>query len=98
MGAAGKKREEELLAQIANLNGQLQQANNTISELKATIESLKKELADTQTVVQQRDQTIAELKDKIAQLDGFIWKNQLGGTLLKSWRFYIKHRMNMIFL
>ena len=55
MGAAGKKREEELLAQIANLNGQLQQANNTISELKATIESLKKELADTQTVVQQRD-------------------------------------------
>ena len=38
MGAAGKKREEELLAQIANLNGQIQQANGTIAELKAAIE------------------------------------------------------------
>ena len=41
MGAAGKRREEELLAQIAALEGTVKVMNETSTSLKAKIEALE---------------------------------------------------------
>lgn len=54
MGAAGKRREDELLAEIANLRRELAERAARIDELKTSLDGLNKTVA-------QRDSTIAEL-------------------------------------
>lgn len=46
MGAAGKRREDELLREIANLKKELQSSSNQIDELKAKNNSLDLKIAE----------------------------------------------------
>ena len=54
MGAAGKKREEELLAQIAALEGAVRERDNSIRDFEGQVEALREH-------VKMKDGEIAEL-------------------------------------
>ena len=58
MGAAGKRREDESLAEIASLRRELGERAAKIDELKTNVDGLNKTVA-------QRDSTITELKVEI---------------------------------
>jgi chromosome segregation ATPase len=61
MGAAGKKREDELLAEIAKLRQELATRASRIDELKTEVEQ-------RDTTITERDRTISELEARINQM------------------------------
>lgn len=70
MGAAGKRREDELLNEIANLRRELADRAARIDELKGTLE--ERDTTITQ-ITSQREDLKAEVKsllEKIADLEG----------------------------
>ena len=74
MGAAGKRREDELLNEIANLRRELADRAARIDELKGTLE--ERDTTITQ-ITSQREDLKAEVKsllEKIADLEGQLLK------------------------
>lgn len=69
MGAAGKKREEELLAQITSLEQQMRERGNTIADFEGQVSALREQLKMKEADISEHEQTIADLRAKIADLE-----------------------------
>jgi uncharacterized coiled-coil DUF342 family protein len=69
MGAAGKKRENELLAEIANLRRELAERAARIDELKAQGEKMERTLSEREAQIEELKAVIRGLEAKIADLE-----------------------------
>ena len=68
MGAAGKRREEELLAQISALEGMVREKDNSISDYEGQISALREQLRMKEADIGELERKIAELEAKLANL------------------------------
>lgn len=69
MGAAGQRREQELLAQIAALEDTVRQKENNISDFEQQVAALREQIKMKETDIQQHLKTISDLEAKIASLE-----------------------------
>lgn len=68
MGAAGKRREEELLAQIAALEGTIREKDNQIGDYEGQVAALREQIRMKDADISQLEGKIAELEAKVRDL------------------------------
>ncbi len=66
MGAAGQRREQELLAQIATLEQTIRERDNQIGDFEQQVAALREQIKMKEADIEQHLQTIADLEAKIA--------------------------------
>jgi chromosome segregation ATPase len=69
MGAAGKRREDELLNEIGNLRRELAERAARIDELKITAEARETTIKERDTLIAELQATIKALEAKILDLE-----------------------------
>ena len=69
MGAAGQRREQELLAQIAALEKTIRERDNQIGDFEQQVAALREQIKMKEDDIQQHLKTIADLEAKIANLE-----------------------------
>ena len=70
MGAAGKRREEELLAQIAALTATVKERDNSIRDFEVQVGALREQVRMKENDIAELEQKIRDLEAKIESLQG----------------------------
>jgi len=69
MGAAGKRREEELLGQIAALQREIKERDSSIADYEGQVKTLQELVKMKQHEIAEQVKIISDLQSKIAELE-----------------------------
>ncbi len=79
MGAAGKRREDELLKEIANLKKELKNTNQIVEDLKQKNSLLQDKITEQDKTIEDLQNQIQQLNLKIARLEQELEKALMSG-------------------